>query len=239
MTSTKPTSRSGNNHPFYRRGIHKLAALVIAFAISAHGLTPVSANSQSWTTIPPHPGLPRLAEFISSVRNERAGLLVGVYIPGILALPVVQQPAGNYAYVSNQAGTVTQFGLAKDYGSVGLVAHNTHSGADFVKLSAGQDVILIYGDGKTSSFRIRESVSFQALSPNSPYSSFIDLSSGSTLSVSDLFLKIYAQPGRLVFLTCIERNGISTWGRLFIIAEPFELQVKIPDFVFFPWAIPE
>jgi hypothetical protein len=222
-----------------RRAVQFIAAVLMTFAVTASVLGPGLAYSQSWSPTQPYPGFPRLTEFIGSVRNDRTDTLVGVYVPGVLALPVLQQPPGNAGYVSNQPETVTQFGLARDYGSIGLVAHNTHSGSQFYKLSPGQDVYLVYGDGRTTSFRIKESATFQALSPNSPYSNFVDLNSGKTLSASDLFLDIYAQPGRLVFLTCIEVNGVSTWGRLFIIAEPYQAAAELPEIVFSSWAIPE
>mgnify|MGYP005847246307 CR=1 FL=1 len=61
-----------------------------------------------------------------------------------------------------------------------------------------------------------------ALSPNSPYSNFVNLDDPERkiISVNDLFFSIYAQPGRLILQTCIEADGQPSWGRLFIIAAP-------------------
>jgi hypothetical protein len=219
--------------------VQLLFALIVSISLAFGSGYPGLASSTSWAVPQPQPVMPRLADFIGSVRNDRAGVLVGVYAPGALALPIVQQPAGNPAYVSNQHGLATQFSLARDYGSVGLLAHNTHSGADFFKLKVGQEVILVFGDGKTSHFRIQETVSFQALSPRSPYSNFIDLSSGGSLSAAELFLKVYAQPGKLIFQTCIEANGNVNWGRLFIVAEPYQPSYEPAEITFAAWAFPD
>ena len=44
--------------------------------------------------------IPTLTGFISKVSTADANTLTGVYIPGAFAFPVVQQPAYNAAYVS-------------------------------------------------------------------------------------------------------------------------------------------
>jgi hypothetical protein len=239
MGSLKPAVKS---HPSQKKSlgcVHVLTALFLSAALAFFHLGTGLASSNTWTVTQPQVGMPRLADFIGSVRNDRANVLVGVYAPGVLALPIVPQPAENPAYVSSQYGQVTQFSLAWEFGSIGLLAHNTHSGAEFFQLKVGQEVILVYGDGRTSHFRVREMASFQALSPRSPYSNFIDLTSGATMNAADLFLKVYAQPGKLVFQTCIEANGITSWGRLFIIAEPFQPVVEMPIFEFSSWRFPE
>lgn len=170
---------------------------------------------------------PTLRTFAKSVENGNARSLAGVYVPGILALAVLQQPAGNPGYVSSQAETVTQFSLAAQYNTVGLLAHNYLAGELFFRLDRNQEVILVFGDGSRQSYMISEVGRYRALSPNSPYSSFEDLDNGTTLSVVELFNQIYAQGGRLVFQTCIEANGNLSWGRLFVTAVPFEKPDKI------------
>jgi hypothetical protein len=62
---------------------------------------------------------------------------------------------------------------------------------------------------------------YRAGQPNSPYSDFYDLDNGGTkYSARQVFHMMYEREGDLVFQTCIEGDGISTWGRLFIIARP-------------------
>jgi hypothetical protein len=78
---------------------------------------------------------------------------------------------------------------------------------------------LIYGDGRTETFIVRRFLRYQALSPDSVKSDFVDLETGEFLTTSQLFLKVYNRPGDLVLQTCIYAEGDTSWGRLFIIAE--------------------
>lgn len=164
-----------------------------------------------------------LNEFIESVKNGRADQVVGVYVAGLFAYPIVQQPAGAPAYVSSLPDTITQFAMAARHDTIGLLAHNYLAGAIFAELELGLDVALVYGDGKVRNYRVDEIRTFQALSPNSPYSDFIDLENpAQVLTAAEVFTQIYAEEGRLVFQTCIERNGELSWGRIFVSAIPVE-----------------
>jgi hypothetical protein len=164
--------------------------------------------------------LPTLADFSKSVQNGKADVLRGVYVNDVLALPIIQQPAGNPGYVSNNDGEVTQFGMPAKYGNVGLLAHNTLSGKFFSGLAVGQEVRLVYGDGKTETFVITEVLRYQALQPTSPYSSFRNLNKDETLSAEQMFKRVYFGDRHVTFQTCIESDGVSSWGRLFVIAVP-------------------
>src|SRR6185369_12780463 len=62
-------------------------------------------------------GLPGLKDFAAGLENGQAGQVVGVYVPEVLALKVVPQPASDMAYVSQGADEITQFGLAAQYGT--------------------------------------------------------------------------------------------------------------------------
>jgi len=168
------------------------------------------------------PDIPPLDEFIEGVMNGEADALRGVYIPDLLADLVTPQPDDNPAYVSSRRDTLTQFGLASNYGSTGLLAHNYLAGKSFSHLDKGQPIVLIYGDGRTETFVITEFMRFQALTPDSITSNFVDLDDGEFLSASKLFLEAYDRPGHLILQTCIFANGDNSWGRLFIIAEPYD-----------------
>src|SRR5690349_23112002 len=120
----------------------------------------------------PPAGIPTLEEFAAAVENGQAGQVVGIYVPQVLALRVVQQPANNPAQVSEHAGDATQFSLAAQYGTTGLLAHNYLSGALFFNLLPGQEVNVIYGDGFMRRYTIAASRRFQALSPADPASDF-------------------------------------------------------------------
>ena len=160
------------------------------------------------------------AEFNKSVQNGEADVLRGVYVPDVLALPVVQQPASNPYYVSNRAGQITQFSIASEYGNTGLLAHNTLSGRLFSQLAIGQEVRLVYGDGQVEYFVIAQLLRFQALQPESVSSSFHNLDRNETLTAGQMFSRAYTGESRVVFQTCIAAEGTPSWGRLFVIAVP-------------------
>jgi hypothetical protein len=171
---------------------------------------------------------PNLIEFRSSLSYGSEARIVGIYAPGAFALPVVQQPASNPGFVSNVPETITQFGLASDYGTIGFLAHNTLSGTHFFDLQVGQTIVLIYGDGSVKTYIIHDQLSYQALSPNSPYSRFKDLdNSDIEISSTDLFNQVYTEDGQLIFQTCIASNGLENWGRYFVLATP---SGRIPHF---------
>jgi hypothetical protein len=166
--------------------------------------------------------LPSLNEFAGQVRNGRAGELRGIYIPEVLAAPVVQQPAGDNAFVSPVENVVTQFDLAAQYGSTGLLAHNFLAGEDFFLLKKDQKVYLVYGDGQVAAFVITEILRYQALEPNSPLSRFTSLKNDELLSSAELFSRVYGRAGDVILQTCIAREDNLSWGRLFVIAEPVQ-----------------
>jgi len=164
--------------------------------------------------------LPDFGDFSKTVRNNEADVLRGVYVPAVLALPVIQQPAGKAGYVSFNDGEITQFGMATQFGNVGLLAHNNLSGKSFSGLAVGQEVRLVYGNGKVEYFVITQILRFQALQPTSPYSSFRDLNNDETLTAEQMFNKVYRGDRHVTFQTCIAANGNLSWGRLFVIAVP-------------------
>jgi hypothetical protein len=164
--------------------------------------------------------LPDFAEFTKTVQNSEATVLRGVYVPEVLALPVSQQPAGNAGYVSNQVGEVTQFGMAAQFGNVGLLAHNHLAGSSFSQLAVGQEVRLVYGNGTVEYFVITQILQFQALEPTSQYSSFRDLTNHEILTAEQLFNMVYRGKRHVTFQTCIAGTESLSWGRLFVIAIP-------------------
>jgi len=83
-----------------------LAKIFIFFALFAtlipsYGVQALSSNSHS-------NNLPLLNVFVSQVKNGQSDQLRGVYIPEILATPVVQQPVGNDEFVSPRQNILTQ-----------------------------------------------------------------------------------------------------------------------------------
>ena len=164
--------------------------------------------------------LPNFSIFAESVQNGKADVVKGVYVPGVLAFPVIQQPVGNPGYVSQAADAITQFGMAAEVGNVGLLAHNHLAGQTFTGLSVGDEVRLVYGDGKVEYFIVTQTLQYQALQPYSPYSEFRDLETSQTITADKLFGKVYRGDRHVTFQVCIEANGVDAWGRLFVIAQP-------------------
>jgi hypothetical protein len=189
---------------------------VTGFSVDPDPIYPNSLNVES---------SPRLNEFVSSLSYQVSDQIVGVYVPDSFAFPVIQQPENDPAFVSSAANVVTQFRLASDFGTTGFLAHNTLSGARFSDLHPGQKIFLIMGDGSIQTYMITAAHRYQALTPTSPYSRFRDLDQQFLeYSSTELFTKIYANPGQLVFQTCIEANGDANWGRLFVTAVPMAHQ---------------
>lgn len=164
--------------------------------------------------------IPSFLEFAKSVQNGDANTLRGVYVSNVMALPVLQQPYGNAGYVSDNDGEATQFRMASQFGNVGILAHNHLSGSSFSQLEVGQEVRLVYGDGRIEYFVVAEVLRYQALRPASPYSSFSSLDKKETLSAEQMFKRVYFGDRHVTFQTCIEKDGELSWGRLFVIAVP-------------------
>lgn len=164
-----------------------------------------------------------LAPFAASVAvSGNAKQVAGIFARDIFAAPIVQQPASAPGFVSTQSEAATQFGMAAQYGTIALLAHNYLLGEQFFAVQTGKILYLVYGDGHTRTYRVKQVLKYQALSPNSPYSDFVDLNdpNGARISVETLFYKVYTQGNTLVLQTCIEANGEPSWGRLFVIAQP-------------------
>ncbi len=207
--------------------------IVIIIALVVAGGLPAQTSSARAVELPTNAALyplveenhlhesdevPNLYDFVRDLKNGNAQTLVGVYVPGVMAFPVAQQPSNQPGFVLDKPGYVTQFGLASQYGTIGLLAHNNLAGGSFFLLTQSQEVILVYGDSSLKYYLLTDIKYFQALSPNSPYSNFIEINNpNSKLSVEQLFGQIYGPGERLVLQTCIEANGQASWGRLFVI----------------------
>lgn len=192
------------------RSISFLAAIVISFFYN-----PVYTHALGNTA-----ALPAFKDFSKAVQNGDAEALRGVYVADVMAMPIIQQPAGNPGFVSGADNVATQFGMASQYGNIGLLAHNNLSGKNFSQLTMGQEVRLVYGNGKTEIFVVTEILRYQALQPTSTQSSFRNQSKDETLTAEQMFKRVYFGERHVTFQTCIEASGNLSWGRLFVIAVP-------------------
>ena len=162
---------------------------------------------------------PSLEEFAASLKTGSPEL-AGVYVPHVMAFEVVQQPTAEAGYVSTQANVVTQFQLAMQFNTTGLLAHDYLAGATFNRLKPGQVAALVYGNGVIKYFEITSLRKFQALDPESTSSRFVDLTTQRTISAEEVFYLTYGVGNALVFQTCISTSQVSSWGRLFVMARP-------------------
>ena len=176
--------------------------------------TPVKADTGN---IPP---VPDLSSFIENVRNENVGDLRGIYAPGVMAFPVIQDHGDDVFFVSSANQAITQFDMANQYGNIGLLAHNNLAGINFLTLTTGQLIYLVYGNGEVDAFIITEILRYQAYQPDNPYSYFRNLDNGIDYSARSVFRKVYMGEHHLTLQTCITENGEASWGRLFVIAIP-------------------
>lgn len=162
-----------------------------------------------------------LEEFIARVADGQPGVVRGLYVPGLLALRIVDQPVGDPAYISSEADTATLFQSAGLFGAVGLLAHNYLSGSLFYDLAPGQELSLVYGDGSVRRYRLETIAPFERLTLGNLTSDFLDLQTGMTLSAQQVFEQFY-NGDVLTLQTCLEKDGLLNWGVTFFVAVPIE-----------------
>jgi hypothetical protein len=192
--------------------------------------TPTSIPLPTNTLIPTQEPLPTstpepevdevLVNFINQVLNGHPGLLTGVYVEAVLALPVIQQPDKNYMFVSEELGVITQFQSAASRGVTGLLAHNYLSGDLFFNLEIGQVVHLVFGDGSIKEYLISQIESYEKLDRRSSNSDYINVETEERLTTQELFSRMYSGGDRVTFQTCIKNGSDWSWGRIFIKATP-------------------
>jgi hypothetical protein len=192
--------------------VFKIFVFLAALLVVVIPFAPVHAESGV--------NLPGFSEFESQVVDGQANIVRGVYVPGVLAYRVVQQPVSNPGYVSQAEGVVTQFGMAAAYQVTGLLAHNYLAGTAFSQLRIGDEVRVVYGDGSVKYYTITRIARYQALQPYSGYSNFKDLESDRVYTAQDVFSMYYQGGDHVTFQTCIDQDGISSWGRIFVVAIP-------------------
>ena len=194
--------------------------------IPTMGATPALFSNETISTptpteAPPLPAKRVFDEFVNAIKNGDKKKVVGIYVDHKLALRVVYQPPNDAAFVSTVDGVATYFLLpytvAKNHG---FLAHNYLAGALFFDLKPGDTVTVIWGDGSYDDFEVLEIREFQALSPSSPRSDFVDLSTGEKLNATTLFIEIYKGDFHIALQTCIARNNDDSWGRHFVLAPP-------------------
>jgi hypothetical protein len=176
------------------------------------------------TIVTPHsPGLSRFMERVVAGEPEH---VVGLYATDTFDLLVEQQPPDHHLYVTEKLGYATQFGRPLRYDVIGLLAHNTNSGILFYGLDLGDDVYLVFGDGRLAVYRVETIEDFQKLEPGNPRSDYVELSSGEILNTNEVFTRFYRNGPHLTLQTCLEMGGDFNWGVRFIVAKEIEQRIE-------------
>jgi len=168
--------------------------------------------------------LPTFSDFVAAVMDGQANVVRGVYVPGTLALRVMQQPANDPGSVLRVDGVATQFNLAAGNQIIGLLAHNDLAGASFSSLTVGQEVRIVYGDGRVDYFIVNRLARFQVLHFGSQNENYVELSTNIAYTPQNIFTRFYDGNVHVTFQTCIFQDGNSSWGRLFVTAVPVSTQ---------------
>lgn len=118
---------------------------------------------------------------------------------------VTQQPTYLPTFVS--AYNVTQFGAVREYGAIGLLAHE----GKFPEVIEGNFIAVTLSNGDELKYTVKEIVHARSLEPRDPYSDFI--LDDKEITSTELARRVFRE-GSLTLQTC---EGFS--GRLFVIAE--------------------
>ncbi len=209
----------------YKNFINITAAFVLTVSTPAFAfqpVIPVTGQAVASPVLPAESNLMSLQDFADAVKDGNADKIKGLYAADVFSLRVIQQPAGKPGFVSPIEGVATQFGMASSNKVTGMLAHNYASGRYFFNLEQEDTVAVVYGDGSIKEYAITLIKRYQALSPKSASSEFVDLDTNEKLSAAGLFNKMYTGKHHLTLQTCIQEGNEDSWGRLFIIAEPVE-----------------
>ena len=160
-------------------------------------------------------------QFVADMKNGNGNQVTGIYVENVMALQVVQQPSGNAGFVSTIDETATYFLYPwQKAGNHGLLAHNYLAGRYFFNVGYGDIITLVFGDGYYQDFEVTQIKEYQALQPDSPYSTFIDLATGEQKNVNTVFIEVYMGAFHTTLQTCIANGGEGEWGRHFTLAPP-------------------
>lgn len=165
-----------------------------------------------------HSGAKRMVDLQKRLPNGE----LGIYLVGKKFFRVEQQPKGNPAYVSDKKNVVTSFILPKHYGNLGFLAHNHLAGKFFLELELGDEIILLPEYGEFMNYRVTTVQKYRALQPRDPRSTFINLQTNRQCGAGEVFRQVYMGDEHMVLQTCLAKDNILEWGRVFYIAEPIE-----------------
>ena len=210
------------NIPTHMKNKHlKNSLLIFALLICLVLLAPSVSAASAGT-------LPKFSVFEGSVTNGQEINVRGVYVPGTLALWVMQQFLDDPESVLRIGGVATQFELAARNHVIGLLVYDDLAIAYFSSLKMGQEVRIVYGDGRVGYSKINWFARFKASQLLIQNGYYVDLSSNITYTVQDLFTMFYNGDAHVTFQPCIFQDRNLSWGRLFVTAAPV-LTISLPE----------
>lgn len=160
-----------------------------------------------------------LSELINRLTSRQDLFQLGIYVPGVMALPVIQQPENNSLFVSTKRSVLTQFNEANANGILGLLAHNFLAGGLFYNIGLGQDIWIIEDIDTFKHYRVSSIEQYQRVKKAGAPDEYIDLNTNEELSTREVFSRYYAGEHHLTLQTCLEREGDGDWGLTFIVAD--------------------
>lgn len=209
-----------------------ISLLTVFLIMGSSPLLPITGSTNTEGELGPGTALSSLPALGRNGNSNSIRQISKVIVQGRFNYDVIDQPVNNPGFVSSAENTLTRFRLADRYGSIGILAHNHLAGASFLDLELGDRIDVVFENDPQGQliqsywvFSVRK---FQALSPTSPYSEFIDLKNGQQYSASQLFLEIYDRDDLLILQTCLEKDGVDSWGRIFVIAYPLSSRLYKP-----------
>jgi len=140
-------------------------------------------------------------------------LISTINFPDMPPVVIIQQPTGDYGFVSSAEYAVTEYNIPGGGNTIFLAHSFTETGRAILRLKIGDRVII---DKNYVVVRIYE---FEAVKPTDGYSPMIYTETGETLSSSRALDMVFSNPEQVVFQTCIEKNYNPYWGRLFVVLE--------------------
>jgi hypothetical protein len=162
----------------------------------------------------------KLREFVKAVTTGEGEKITGLFVPEYGGFYVIQQPDNLDGTVSPVEGVLTQFNRPSKGGVIGLLAHNFAAGKWFNKFEVGDLLYTVLGNGETTAYRLTEKVEYRAIDGKNVQTDFVDLTSGSTRNVDQVYQRVYTGKPHLTLQTCLQQGDDLTWGRLFLLADP-------------------
>jgi hypothetical protein len=172
-----------------------------------------------------NPGLEQKLQMLASTEqlNERGALLFGSDGPMISIADLPVSPDGFVPWINELTlFDVNRYGLPH---TTALLVHSFMDTAQNIYSLKEADVFFLYQGNEISFWRVEEIDMYQALTPDSTQSDFIDLENpGEVLDTNTAFWEVYGavrDQETIVLQTCFTRDGDPNWGRYFVRAVKF------------------